>query len=54
MDNINPESNNKSSFWRSLQDFRTSNDLEELEIEADIFANVRDKTPGREEESKAQ
>ena len=38
----------KSSFWQSLQDFRSSNDLEELEIESEVFAEVRDKTPGRE------
>jgi prevent-host-death family protein len=38
----------KSSFWRSLQEFRDSNDLEELEMEADVFADVRDQSPGRE------
>jgi hypothetical protein len=51
MTNINPESNSNSSFWQSLQDFRTSNNLEELEIEADVFADVRDKTPGRIDET---
>jgi hypothetical protein len=48
MTNINPESANKSSFWQSLQDFRAKHDLEELEMEADVFADVRDKKPGRE------
>jgi prevent-host-death family protein len=38
----------KSSFWQSLQEFRDSNDLEELEMEADVFADVRDRSPGRE------
>ena len=30
------------------KDFRSSNDLEQLEIESEVFAEVRDKTPGRE------
>jgi len=38
----------KSSFWQSLQDFRSTNDLEELEIEEDVFADVRDRSSGRE------
>ena len=51
MTNINPESDNKSSFWQSLQDFRASNDLEELEMESDVFADVRERTPGRIDET---
>ena len=51
MTNINPESNSNSSFWQSLQDFRASHNLEELEIEANIFADVRDRTPGRVDET---
>ena len=47
MTNINPKPDNNSSSWQSLQDFRTSNNLEELEMESDVFTNVRDKTPGR-------
>ena len=38
----------KSSFWESLQDFRSSNNLEEIETETDVFADVRDRSPGRE------
>lgn len=38
----------KSSFWESLQDFRDSNNLEELETETDVFADVRDRSIGRE------
>lgn len=38
----------KSSFWQSVQDFRASHDLEELEMESDVFADVRDRSPGRE------
>lgn len=40
--------NLKSSFWQSLQEFYDHNDLEELEMEADVFTNVRDRSPGRE------
>lgn len=38
----------KSGFWESLQEFYANNDLEELETETDIFADVRDRSPGRE------
>lgn len=38
----------KSTFWTSLQEFYSNNDLEELETEADVFADVRDRSPGRE------
>lgn len=38
----------KSTFWSSLQEFYSHNDLEELEAEADVFADVRDRSPGRE------
>lgn len=38
----------KSSFWQSLQQFRQQTNLEELGIESDVFAGVRDITPGRE------
>lgn len=38
----------KSSFWQSLQEFYSTNDLEELEIEPDVFAKVRDRSLGRE------
>jgi prevent-host-death family protein len=38
----------QSGFWQSLQDFRAKHDLEELEMEADVFADVRDRSPGRE------
>ncbi|MEM7556235.1 MAG: type II toxin-antitoxin system prevent-host-death family antitoxin [Cyanobacteria bacterium P01_A01_bin.84] len=34
----------KSSFWESLQNFRSSQDLEELETETDAFADVRDRS----------
>lgn len=38
----------KSSFWESLQDFRAKHDLEELEIEANVFNYFRDRSSGRE------
>ncbi len=38
----------KSTFWTSLQEFYSHNDLEDLETEADVFANVRDRSSGRE------
>lgn len=38
----------KSGFWTSLQEFYSNNDLEELETETDVFADVRDRSPGRE------
>jgi prevent-host-death family protein len=38
----------KSSFWQSLQQFRQQTNIEELGIESDVFAGVRDITPGRE------
>lgn len=38
----------KSSFWESLQDFRSSNNFEELETKTDVFTDVRDPSIGRE------
>ena len=38
----------KSTFWSSLQEFYANNDIGELEVEADAFADVRDRSPGRE------
>lgn len=38
----------KFSFWQSIQDFRALHDLKELELEADVFADIRDLSPGRE------
>ena len=38
----------KPTFWSSLQEFYANNDPEELEIEADVFADVHDRSPGRE------
>ena len=38
----------KSTFWSSLQEFYSHNDLEELETETDVFADVRDRSSGRE------
>lgn len=38
----------KSTFWSLLQEFYSNNDLEELEIEEDVFTDVRDRSPGRE------
>ena len=38
----------KSTFWTSLQEFYSHNDLEELEAEADVFTDVRDRSSGRE------
>lgn len=34
-------------FWQRLKAFREKNDLEELDVE-EIFAGVRDRSPGRE------
>ncbi|AHJ27491.1 hypothetical protein PN465_07105 [Nodularia spumigena CS-584] len=35
----------ESQFWQSLENFRQE---QELEIEPEVFANVRDTSPGRE------
>ncbi|WP_414529126.1 hypothetical protein [Nodularia chucula] len=35
----------ESQFWQSLEKFRQE---QELEIEPEVFANVRDTSPGRE------
>ncbi|KZL49571.1 hypothetical protein A2T98_12050 [Nodularia spumigena CENA596] len=35
----------ESQFWKSLEKFRQE---QELEIEPEVFANVRDTSPGRE------
>ena len=38
----------KPNFWEALQEFRQHLNLEEFEIEpAEIFAGLRDKSPGR-------
>ncbi|AFZ13931.1 hypothetical protein Cri9333_3092 [Crinalium epipsammum PCC 9333] len=38
----------KPNFWEALQEFRQQVNLEELEIEPEeIFAGLRDKSPGR-------
>ncbi|WP_315788815.1 hypothetical protein [Fischerella sp. JS2] len=38
----------ESGFWQSLEIFRQAEDLEKMGIESDIFADVRDSSPGRE------
>lgn len=38
----------QSSFWQALEKFRQHTNLEELEIDSDVFEGVRDSTPGRE------
>ncbi len=45
---IESKSTPPSSFWQSLQQFRLEVNLDESEIESDVFAEVRDKSPGRE------
>ena len=37
----------KSTFWTSLQEFYSNNDLDELETEADVYADVRVTKPCR-------
>jgi hypothetical protein len=38
----------ESGLWQSLENFRQAEDLEKMGIESDIFADVRDSSPGRE------
>ncbi|MFB2894306.1 hypothetical protein ACE1CI_15455 [Aerosakkonemataceae cyanobacterium BLCC-F50] len=38
----------KSGFWERLEQFRQENNVEELGIDEDFFAELRDKSPGRE------
>ena len=37
----------KRGFWTAYENFQSRFDLAELDIEPEIFAGVRDKTPGR-------
>lgn len=37
-----------SKFWKSLENFRDEENLEAADIEPDIFAGLRDSSPGRE------
>ena len=37
----------KAGFWDAYQKFRQSHSLEQLNIEPDVFANVRDRSAGR-------
>jgi antitoxin Phd len=38
----------RASFWPACERFRASHDLRALGLEADVFAGVRDPSPGRE------
>jgi prevent-host-death family protein len=38
----------KTSFWKALQGFRQQLELENIDIEPEIFEGIRDKSPGRE------
>lgn len=38
----------KTAFWDAYQVFRDSTNLAELDIEPDVFDEVRDRSPGRE------
>lgn len=41
--------NKKTGFWESIEQFRQENDVETADINPDeVFADVRDKSPGRE------
>ncbi|MBH8564762.1 hypothetical protein I8748_21690 [Nostoc sp. CENA67] len=40
--------NSESKFWKSLEKFRQEQELETAGIEPEIFADVRDSSPGRE------
>lgn len=41
--------NKKAGFWESVEQFRQQYDVEKADINPDeVFANVRDKSPGRE------
>jgi len=37
----------KTNFWEAYKNFRQAHPLEQLNIEADVFENLRDKSPGR-------
>jgi prevent-host-death family protein len=41
-------SSSKSGFWEALTAFQNQVNLQELGIEPDIFARLRDQSPGRE------
>ncbi len=38
----------ESQFWKSLEKFRQEQELEAVSIEPEVFADVRDSSPGRE------
>lgn len=38
----------KTSFWLALQGFRQQLELENIDVEPEIFEGIRDKSPGRE------
>jgi hypothetical protein len=44
---IEPETPTKN-IWDAIQEFRASNDLDDIGDVDEIFANVRDRSPGRE------
>ena len=41
--------NGRKSFWEGVVEWRNSVDWDEFEDNEDIFADVRDRSPGREE-----
>jgi len=38
----------KTGFWQAFEEFKARFDLEELDIQPEIFSDLRDKSPGRE------
>ena len=36
-----------NNFWSSLEEFRNSQEFKNVELEAEVFADLRDKTTGR-------
>lgn len=36
-----------NNFWSSLEEFRNSQEFKNVEFEAEVFADLRDKTTGR-------
>ncbi len=40
-------SKGRPDFWKALQEFRRTHDLEALDAD-DVFSNLRDRSPGRE------
>ncbi|MCC7352334.1 MAG: type II toxin-antitoxin system Phd/YefM family antitoxin [Anaerolineae bacterium] len=38
----------KTGFWQAYMAFRDTTDLQELRIEPEVFAGLRDSSPGRE------